>query len=42
MSKIATRAKKLYQAGALTREAVETMAEAGKITAEELEWILDD
>lgn len=42
MSAIARKAKKLYQAGALTAAAIEAMYEAGKITEEERDWILGE
>ena len=42
MSRIATRARALYLAGALSAEAIENMYEAGKITEEERDWILGE
>ena len=40
MSKIAIRAKRLYEMGALTSEQIDAMLEAGKITQAEHDWIL--
>ena len=41
MSTIAIKAKRLYKIGALSKTQIEAMFNNGKITEEELRWILD-